>query len=105
MLISHHPIELDYLTATTQNRKETAMNETILQIIPAPADMWAVFEGTDIDGNSYRYRDRVACLALVERPDGTRPVAAMVHDEVGYFTTAGTFEDFSVIEFGEGASK
>lgn len=88
-----------------ERRKETTMNDKILQIIPAPADMWAVFEGTDADGEKYRNRNRVACLALVEGRDGSRDVAAMVHDEVGYFTTAGTFEDFSVIEFGEGASK
>jgi hypothetical protein len=48
------------------------MNEKILQIIPAPADMWAVFEGTDADGENYRYRNRVACLALIEEQDGTR---------------------------------
>ena len=81
------------------------MNEKILQIIPAPADMWAVFEGTDADGEKYRYRNRVACLVLVEGRDGSRDVAAMVHDEVGYFTTAGSFEDFRTIEFGEGESK
>lgn len=81
------------------------MNETILQIIPAPADMWVVFEGTDIDGNSYRYRDRVACLALIEGQDGNRNVVAMVHEDLGYLATAGTFNDFSAIEFGDGKSK
>lgn len=59
-------------------RKETAMNEKILQIIPAPADMWAVFEGTDADGNGYRYRERVACLALTEWQDGAREAAEPV---------------------------
>ncbi len=81
------------------------MNEKILQIIPAPADMWAVFEGIDADDNGYRYRERVACLALIEWQDGTREAAAMVCDEAGYLNTAGGFEDFSTIEFGEGGSK
>lgn len=81
------------------------MNEKILQIIPAPADMWAVFEGTDADGNGYRYRERVACLALTEWQDGAREAAAIVCDEAGYLSPAGSFEDFRTIDFGEGKSK
>lgn len=40
-------------TKTSPRRKETTMNERILQITPAPADMWAVFEGSDADGGKY----------------------------------------------------
>lgn len=77
------------------------MNEKILQIIPAPADMWAVHEGTDENGNAYRTRNRVVCLALIDARDGTTDVSAMVHSECGYLCTAGDYDDFVGIEYGE----
>lgn len=40
-----------------------------------------------------------------ERCDCNRNVVAMVHEDLGYLATAGTFNDFSAIEFGEGKSK
>jgi len=77
------------------------MHDKILQIIPAPADMWAILEGNDPDGHAYRTRERVVCLALIEGRDGTTDVSAMVHDECGYLSPAGAFDDFSGIEYGE----
>jgi len=44
----------------------------ILQIIPAPSDMWV----QNRDGDEYYYT-RVVCLALVEWPDGDRTVEIM----------------------------
>lgn len=51
------------------------MHDKILQIIPAPADMWAILEGNDPDGHAYRTRERVVCLALIEGRDGTTDVS------------------------------
>lgn len=77
------------------------MHDKILQIIPAPADMWAILEGNDPDGHAYRTRERVVCLALIEGRDGTTDVSAMVHDECGYLSPAGALDHFSGIEYGE----
>lgn len=74
------------------------MNEKILQIIPAPADMWATYEDEQTGKIS---RDRVVCLALVEWADGTRSVEAMVHGELGCFYPTGNFYDVLGIEYGE----
>ena len=45
--------------------------EKIVQIIPAPADMWVKNED-----NGDVFYTRVACLALVEEPDGYRYISA-----------------------------
>lgn len=73
------------------------MNEKILQIIPAPADMWATYE----DENGETKRDRIVCLALIEWINGERSVEAMVHGELGFFYPTGNFYDVLGIEYGE----
>ena len=50
------------------------MNDKIIQIIPAPANMCYAFE----DGKTYP----VACLALVELSNGDREVHAMLFSTV-----------------------
>lgn len=50
--------------------------EKILQIIPAPTNMYAMFEGDGKTGSAYP----VACLALVQRSDGSRDVEPMIAD-------------------------
>lgn len=45
---------------------------TILQIIPAPADAWALYQ---LDER--RVLSKVVCLALVENEDGSRVVRGM----------------------------
>ena len=74
------------------------MNEKILQIIPAPADMWATFKGNK---PGEFFRERVACLALIESEGGYTKAAAMVHDGLAGFEPAWTDIDFSNIEYGE----
>jgi len=73
------------------------MNEKILQIIPAPSNMWATYE----DENGETKRDRIVCLALIEWITGTRSVEAMVHRELGCFYPTGYFYDVLGIEYGE----
>lgn len=46
------------------------MNETIIQIIPAPANLMYGYDGGDSAA-------RIACLALVELADGDREIRAM----------------------------
>ena len=46
----------------------------IIQIIPAPADMWV--KGTDSETGE-TFHTRVICLALMEDTDGFRYVRAM----------------------------
>ncbi len=55
-----------------RKRGNHKMDETILQIIPAPADMWVKCS----DGQDHFYI-RVVCLALVETADGYRSVKLM----------------------------
>lgn len=74
------------------------MNDKILQIIPAPADMWATFKGNK---PGEFFRERVACLALIESEDGCTKTAAMVHDGLAGFEPAWTDIDFAGIEYGE----
>lgn len=53
------------------------MEDKIIQIIPAPADMWAVHRGND-QGEDYESWSRIVCLALVEDPEcGYRYVRPM----------------------------
>ena len=55
--------------------KQTEATEEIMQIIPAPEDMAAVY----VDGNGrFEAAERVVCLALVE----VRPVGKMWYKEV-----------------------
>lgn len=59
------------------------MEDKIIQIIPAPADMWAVHRGTD-QGEDYECWSRIVCLALVENPECgyryVRPMDMAEHD-------------------------
>ena len=73
------------------------MNEKILQIIPAPADMWATYE----DENGEAKRDRVACLALIESEDGFRDIYPMVQIDPGCFDPVTDVSNFVGIEYGE----
>lgn len=76
------------------------MYDKILQIIPAPAGMWAIREGTNLeDGSRYRLRERVVCLTLIEASDGESYVAAMAHETDGYICPVERFEDFAGIEY------
>ena len=49
------------------------MDEKIIQIIPAPANMAVVWRDSDEQRNA-----KVVCLALVEDKDGARAVKPMV---------------------------
>lgn len=52
------------------------MDEKIIQIIPAPANMAVVWRDSDEQRNA-----KVVCLALVEDKDGARAVKPMItHD-------------------------
>ena len=73
------------------------MNEKILQIIPAPADMWATYE----DENGETKRDRVACLALIGSEDGFRDIYPMVQIDPGCFDPVTDVSNFVCIEYGE----
>ena len=74
------------------------MSDKILQIIPAPADMWAVFRTNKPGVFS---RERVACLALIENEDGCTGIAAMIHDGLAGFEPAWVDHAFVGIEYGE----
>lgn len=74
------------------------MSDKILQIIPAPADMRAIFK----DGETGLIRaDRVACLALMEGQDGCTSVEAVVQDVSGFLEPAIRFECFMGLRYGE----
>ena len=74
------------------------MNEKILQIIPAPADMWATYEDEQTGKIS---RDRVACLALIGSEDGFRDIYPMVQIDPGCFDPVTDVSNFVGIEYGE----
>ena len=74
------------------------MSDKILQIIPAPVDMRAIFK----DGEAGLIRaDCVACLALMEGQDGNTSVEAMVQDISGFLEPAIRFEGFTGFRYGE----
>lgn len=57
--------------------KKHNKNTKILQIIPAPFKSYALFEG---EGKEPGSTPPLACLALIERPDGFREVVPMCSD-------------------------
>lgn len=65
--------------------------QKILQIIPAPADMLAMFRDDD---TGTAYPSRVVCLALMEDADGYRCVTAMTADADGVIDDAGEASNF-----------
>ena len=71
-------------------------SDKIVQIIPAPADMWARFKADEGDGGACR----VVCLALVENGDGCRDVRPMTADGDGVIEFAGTYSNFDGLEWG-----
>ena len=73
------------------------MNEKLLQIIPAPADMWATFK----DGDGETKRERVACLALVEDKDKHRRIAVIVRFDPVDFYIVSDSDPIVGIEYGE----
>ena len=80
------------------------MEDKILQIIPAPADMWVKSKFVDLDDECKEKPclDRVVCLALVEGESGYREVKAMIMcsdtkadfaDEIDTYGTKGTWRE------------
>lgn len=60
------------------------MHDKILQIIPAPADMWVDFWNPSIEPDApARAHERAICLALMEDRSGNRSVVAMVDGFLG----------------------
>ena len=55
------------------------MNEKIIQIIPAPADLWAVYAKETNEPLSEGGVCRVACLALMEDGETVRAMVCRVH--------------------------
>jgi len=49
------------------------MDYKIVQIIPAPSNMYALYEAKTID----QIKNKVVCLALIEYDDGEREVIPM----------------------------
>lgn len=72
------------------------MTEKIKQIIPAPADMYAVYAKEENEPLSEGGIGRVACLALMD--DG-ETVRAMVADGDGIVDFADTASNFVGYEF------
>ena len=68
------------------------MSEKIIQIIPAPSDMWAVYAKEENEPLSEGSMYRVACLALME--DG-ETVRAMVADGDGIIDFADCADNFA----------
>ena len=75
------------------------MNEKIIQIIPAPSDMWAVYAKEENEPVSEGGMYRVACLALME--DG-ETVRAMVADGDGIIDFADGPDNFAGFTFDNG---
>ena len=58
------------------------ISERIIQIIPAPADIWIMRKDSKTGG---MFQTRVICLALIEDDDGFRRVQTMgITDDGGY---------------------
>lgn len=71
------------------------MNSKILQIIPAPPNMWARWEPEEGEEAEY---SPVVCLALVEE-DGATCVAPMVAFGDGTIERPTDFSNFGEFEF------
>lgn len=78
------------------------MTEKIKQIIPAPADMWAVYAKEENEPLSEGGMGRVACLALMD--DG-ETVRAMVADGDGIVDFADTSSNFVGFTFDDEGPK
>lgn len=73
------------------------MYEEIIQIIPSPADMRAVF-ATDVPGEYFSAP--VVCLALKEDREGIRFVVPMVYNGRGGFCDVNSTGNFEWLEVG-----
>lgn len=79
------------------------MEDKIIQIIPAPADMWAVHQGNDGTEN-YECWSRIVCLALVEDVDDdryrcVRPMTLTEGDGMVDFIDESKYSDFKGIAY------
>lgn len=79
------------------------MEDKIIQIIPAPADMWTVHRGTD-QGEEYECWCRIVCLALVEDVDDdryrcVRPMTLTEGDGMVDFIHESKYSDFKGIAY------
>lgn len=74
------------------------MHDKILQIIPAPADMWAIFRDKE---TGLVMDDRVVCLALIKGADGGTSVEAMVQNLGESIIFARDFTHFTGFHYGE----
>lgn len=73
----------------------------IVQIVPAPPDMWAWYKDETAD---YIFPNRVVCMALVEDPHGRRsirPMALGPKDIEAYVVDDVGFVGFSFVHRGE----
>lgn len=68
--------------------------EKIIQIIPAPANMWAKHTGVD-GGRKYACLSRVVCLALTEDADSryVRPMTISTDGIVDFPDECGDFDE------------
>lgn len=71
-------------------------SDKIIQVIPAPADMWARFKA---DGNNGGGACRVVCLALVEDGSGCRDVRPMIADGDGVIEFVDAYSNFDGLEW------
>lgn len=78
------------------------MQDKIIQIIPAPADMWSVHRGTD-QGEEYEGWCRIVCMALVEDPESgyrcVRPMTMTEGDGMVDFIDESKYSDFNGIAY------
>ena len=77
-------------------------NSKIIQIIPAPADLWSVHRGIE-EGREYESWSRIVCLALVEDDNGDRyrsvlPMSLTV-DGLVDFDYESRYDDFKSIAY------
>lgn len=74
------------------------MSNKIVQIIPSPADMWAVFAKEETEPMSEGGVCRVACLALMDDEE----VRAMIAGGDGIVDFADTASNFAGFTFDKG---
>lgn len=84
------------------------MNEKIIQIIPAPAGMSAIFEDSACDNGICQCRTNknhtahlipTTCLALVELESGEREVWSMITDNAGCIVWANDSDGYLGIDY------
>lgn len=79
------------------------MADRIIQIIPAPPDMWARWSpGECCENNSF---SRIVCLALKEHEDGTDVVPMVIIEDDGEIMDVFDFSNFGGIVFAKDPHK